>query len=625
MSVMKADLHRRVLAVLFVPVVLFVSACQTAPAGAPPPSPLPGEPRRVVLLSLDGASADELHRLHRVGAFTAGGFARFFAEGQVADRLVPVNPTLTAPNHISLATGYPPERTGIVGNVFHQPGTPFRETVSGFDAPIETESLWEAARRQGRSVGIVTWPGADDTGERRRADWGMIYVNTPDREADLVTPEKENWKPAAPPGIESSSPVREVRVTVGRGPSAQTFDLIAVDRTEDGKVSYDSLMVRQAGREGQAQQNPTTVSVGNWQDIPCRLSPAAASPPRDTACPVKLLEMEPGLGSVRLYFGALYSIRAYPPELEAALAGKGLSWPGPPDDDRLTETWAGRPGIDLETWVEQDERFTRFFGDSLLAAVQRPDWDLVMGYMPVIDEAGHQLTLTDPRQPDFSPQRSDELAAARQRVWEAVDRELARLLAAVDLRTTAVAVVSDHGMAPVHTLLDPNVLLREQGFLAADAEGEILETGTVAYAVGSGGVSQVYIAPGRGDLLVKLRRLFAEWTVGGERPVELIFTRYEAMDAGLQHANSGDLILFFREGYSARGGLLKEGRASAPADVLGMHGYFNVHPEVHGIYMAIGAGVSKGSAGIVRNLEVAGRVASWLGIEKPRPGPTAEE
>ncbi len=531
---------------------------------------------------------------------------------------MPVNPTLTAPNHISLATGYPPEQTGIVGNNFHRPNTPFLETVSGFAAPIETETLWEAARRQGKQVGAVNWPGADDTDERRRADWGMAYVNDPDREAELVMLESRSWKPGASLKIKSSSPVREHRVTVGEGPNAQTFDLFAVDRTDDGKMNYDGVVV---GAEG------SPVSVGAWQDVPCRVSPTA-SPPRDTVCAVKLLELGADLATARLYFASLYTFRAYPPDFAAALAGQGLVWPGPPDDRRLTETWAGRPGIDLETWVEQGVRFTRFFGDSLLAAVQHPGWDLVMGYMPVIDEAGHQLTLTDPRQPGFSPQRAEEIAAARQRVWEAVDRELARLLAAIDLRTTVVAIVSDHGMAPVHTLLDPNVLLREQGFLAADAEGKVLEAGTSAYAVGSGGFSQVYIAPNaapnapdRVDLLLKLRGLFADWKVDGERPVELIFNRYDAMDAGLGHANSGDLILFFRQGYSARGGLLKEGRASAPADVLGMHGYYNVHPEVQGIYMAVGAGVSKGSAGIVRNLEVAGRVAAWMGIEKPRPKP----
>jgi hypothetical protein len=602
--------------VLFVLAVLFVLSCRTAPPESPPPPPS-ATPRRVILLSLDGASADELHRLHREGALTAGGFARFFDEGQVADWLVPVNPTLTAPNHISLATGYPPGQTGIVGNAFHPPGAPFLETVSGFAAPIETETLWEAARRQGKKVGIVTWPGADDTSERRRADWGMVYVNTPDREAELVTLEPRSWTPSNGPGIDSRSPILATQVTIGESPAAQKFDLLAVDQTDDGKVTYDGVVVREAGGE-----NRPPLSVGAWQDVPCRVNSTA--PPRDTLCAVKLLELGADLATARLYFAGLYTFRSYPADFAAEIAKRGLVWPGPPDDRRLTEAWAGKPGIDLETWIQQDVRFARFFGDGLLATVQRPGWDLVMGYMPVLDEAGHQLTLTDPDQPGFSPQRAEQLAAARQRVWEAVDQELARLLAAVELRTTVVAVVSDHGMAPVHTVLDPNVLLREQKLLAADAEGEILEAGTSAYAIGSGGVSQVYVAPDapdRGDLLVKLRRLFTDWEIAGKRPVELIFGRHDAFEAGLDHANSGDLTLFFREGYSAHGRLLKEGRASAPADVLGMHGYFNTHPEVNGIYMALGAGIGKGSAGIVRNLEVAGRVASWMGIEKPRPAP----
>ena len=572
----------------------------------------------MILLSLDGASTEELHRLYREGALAAGGFRRFFEEGQVADRLIPVNPALTAPNHISLAAGYPADRTGIVGNTIHLPGTPFLETASGFAAAIDTETLWEAARRQGKRVGVITWPGADDTNARRRADWGMVYVNEPDRGAELVTLPSAAWEPAGEPArreIESRSPLRAAKVTVGAGgPIPQTFELLAVDRSDDGKVNYDVLAVRE--EESRQRESPAPLAVDAWRDVPCHL---AVEPPRETVCAVKLLELDPGLASVRLYFGALYPIQAYPAGFAAELAARGLAWSGPPDDHRLADSWAGKPGIDLDTWTQQDERFAHFFGDSLLTAVQRPDWDLLMGYFPVIDEAGHQLTLKDPRQPGFSAARRDAFAAARRRVWQAVDHELARLLAATDLRTTVVAVVSDHGMAPVHTVLDPKVLLRERGLLAADAEGKILADGTTAYAVGSGGVSQVYVTPGRGDLIPALRRLFADWTVDGEKPVERILSREEAAEVGLNHPNSGDLILFLREGYSAHGQLLKEGRASAPTNVLGMHGYLNVHPEVHGIYMALGAGIAKGNAGTVRNPEVAGRVAAWLGIEKPRP------
>src|SRR6185295_7814631 len=143
----------------------------------------------------------------------------------------------------SLATGYAPDRTGIVGNNFHVAGTPLLDTVSGFAAPIGTETLWEAVRRQGRRVGIITWPGADDTGPRRRGDWGMVYVNELYREPTLVTVESGTWKPVAEAGwtrgLESRSPVQESVVQVGSQDGAQRFDLLAVDRTDDGKVDYD--------------------------------------------------------------------------------------------------------------------------------------------------------------------------------------------------------------------------------------------------------------------------------------------------------------------------------------------------------------------------------------------------
>ena len=608
-----------------VPVLLLV-ACQSAPP-VPRTAPSGAPARRVLLLSLDGASTQELHRLYEEGALTAGGFARFFKEGQVADRLTPVDPTLTAVNHISLATGYPAGQTGIVANTFHPAAAPFLETASGFAAPIATETLWEAAKRQGKRVGVTTWPGADATDPKRRtADWGMIYVNNADRRGELLDLDHGSWHPAEgiarSLGVQTYSPLQRTQVKIGAGRAGlQIFDLLAVDRTDDGKPNYDGVLVAQV-RGNSHPDLGEPISVSAWEDRPCEVVPLSGQA-RETVCPVKLLAIDPNLASARLYFGGLYPLQAYPPDFQSALDAQKLVWPGPPDDHALSDTWAGKPGIDLQTWLEQSDRFTRFFGDSLIAAVKRPDWDLLMGYVPVIDEAGHQLTLTDPRQPGFSPERRDEFAAARRRVWQDVDRELARVLAAIDLETTTVAIVSDHGMSPIHTVIDLNVLLRDKGFLATDPQGKIVEEGTKAWAVGSGGAVHVYVAAGQPDLVPTLRTLFTDWTVNGEKPVERVLTRQEAAEAeiSLDHPNSGDLIVFLREGFSGHGNLLREGKASAPTNALGMHGFLNTYPDMHAIYLALGAGISPGNAGTVRNPEVAGRVADWLGIEKPRLSP----
>jgi hypothetical protein len=529
--------------VLLVLLLVFVS-CRTLQ---------PSAPRKVLMLSLDGADAATLHRLYREGRLAAGGFARFFREGQVADALVPVNPTITAPNHVSLATGYLAGETGIVGNDVRLPGMPLTQKTSGFAAEIHTETLWEAARRQGLRVASSGWPGADGRGERRSADWGLKYASSAEQESELRTVPRDAW----------TGPLRQ----------------------------------------------------GEWALVPC-------GEPADR-CWTKVLEVGPQ--TVRVYFGGVYRLRAYPERFEAALHATGLVWPGSADGDLLEETWAGRPGIDLDTWVEQAERFSTFLMDALLATARYSDWDLLLAYTQVIDDAGHELLLVDPRQPGFSPERRDALAAARLRVWQSVDRELARLLAAVDLRTTTVLLVSDHGMTPAHTLLDVDALLRDWGLLALAPDGETIREESHADSLGGGGVCHVYLRPDLPDrdrLLDRLRADLSGWSERQGHPIARVLTRSAAAEIGMDHPNSGDLVLLAEPGYAFRDEDDPVAAAPlSPTPVYGKHGYLNTHPAMHGIYLALGAGIGKGSAGTVRTTEVAGRVARWLGIEPPRREP----
>lgn len=563
-----------------------------------------------MLLSLDGASAEDLHRLWRDGALTAGGFRQFFEKGEVAERLVPVNPTLTAVNHISLATGAVPGQTGIVSNSFHPAdAASFLERVSGFDAPIGTETLWEAGRRQGKRVGIVTWPGADGKGPKRTADWAMIYVNDAASPPDLAVLARADWTPADPAdprlrGVRSFAPILRAALPQ-RG-----IDLAAIDRKDDGRTAYDAIVPL-----GAEKRDRPVLTAGAWGSF------AWTSPggnPGGAPAWIKVLAIAPDLASTRVYLNGVFAIPSYPETFSREIAESGLLWPGPPDDRRLSDSWQGKPGIDLATWVEQSERFTGFFGAALRFAAARDDWDLLMGYIPTIDEAGHQLLLTDERQPGFSAARRDECAAARQRVWQAVDRELAALLRVLDLRETLVVIVSDHGMLPVHTAVDPNVLLRDQALLATE-EGKVVDAGTTANAVSSGAASHIYIRPGNPDrarIVADLRTRFTDWNVEGGRPIARVLTREEAGTVGLDHPNSGDLILFAAPGYTFHSGGLREGgRTAQPSSALGMHGHLAGEPGLDGIWLALGPGVQKAAIGTVRNVDVAHRVAAWLGME----------
>lgn len=509
------------------------------------------------MISLDGADAASFHRFYREGKLNAGGFARFVREGQVADALVPVNPSITAPNHISLATGYPTGKTGIVANDLRLPGMPLSKKVSGFSAEIHTETLWEAARRQGLRVASSGWPGADAQGPRRTPDWGMTYTGSAEQEPELRV--VRNWK----------------------GP----------------------------------------LEAGKWSLVPCREGETRPG------CWVKVLEvMESDPPSVRIFFGGEYKLRGYPEAFDKALHDAGLVWSGEPNEELLEKTWAGQPGIDLNTWVEQAEIFSTFFMDALLAASRHSDWDLLMAYTPVIDEAGHQLLLADPRQPGYSPERKAELEAGRLRVWQSVDRELARVLQAVDLRTTTVLIVSDHGMTPTHTTIDVDNLLREWGLLSLEADGITPAAESRADSISAGGMCHVYLRPEAAGLMERIRKDLTAWSERNGRPILRILTRAdiaEMAEIQMDHPNSGDLILIAEPGYYFRheSDPVLDAALSPSVSYLGTHGYLNSNPAVHGIYLAVGAGIEKGSAGTVRNTDVAGRVAKWLGIEKPRERP----
>ncbi|MBV8201129.1 MAG: alkaline phosphatase family protein [Acidobacteria bacterium] len=604
--------------------------------GAAKPKGGPAGPRlarRVVLVSLDGAGAEELQRLWRDDLLDEGGFARFFREGEVASALVPVDPTITAPNHVSLATGAAPDHTGIVGNSFHPAGSPPFAKASGFSFPIGAETIWEAARRQKKRVAVVSWPAADGSEPRRQADLGLNYVAGAEREPRLLVLGRADWQAAAaPPKLKSSLPVLSVHLTLGasEGPPAAGFDLFVVARGDDKSAGYDGMVVATSAPAGGKApsvanlEQSEPLAPGEWAEV--------TFPDRGgrSVCWVKLLALDPDLETARVYFGGTYRLNAYPADFAKDLTESNLAWPGPPDDRRLAAAWNGQPGIDLDTWTEQAARFAAFFGGAMRVAAARDDWDLMLGYIPVIDTAGHALLLADPHQAGYSAARRDELARARRKVWQAVDHELRLLMAAVDLGRTTVVVVSDHGMAPVHTAIDLNALLRDRGMLASPAGGKGRGGAAGAYVLGNGGMAHLYLAEPAGEAagadaaarrqqLRELRDQLLAWRSGDDTPIERALTRQEAAELGLDHPNSGDLILFAQEGYAFDAGPEPAGAAvTHPAKAYGMHGYLASHPDMRGIYLAIGKDVKPASASAtVQATDVAGRVAAWLGIGRP--------
>jgi predicted AlkP superfamily pyrophosphatase or phosphodiesterase len=109
--------------------------------------------RTVIMISLDGTTPSDV-RAAKLSTLDA--LAR---RGTAAARLLPVFPTNTFPNHVSLVTGVRPAVHGIVNNVFLDPQRGlFR--YSNDPTWIEVEPLWAIAGRHGVVSAAYYWIGS---------------------------------------------------------------------------------------------------------------------------------------------------------------------------------------------------------------------------------------------------------------------------------------------------------------------------------------------------------------------------------------------------------------------------------------------------------------------------------
>ena len=111
-------------------------------------------PSTVVLISLDGARPADLTQA-RLPSLLAVGRA-----GGLAEALVPVDPTNTFPNHVSLATGVRPDVHRLVNNTFVDPerGLFRRQRPHEW---IESEPIWSVAERHGVPAASYYWVGSE--------------------------------------------------------------------------------------------------------------------------------------------------------------------------------------------------------------------------------------------------------------------------------------------------------------------------------------------------------------------------------------------------------------------------------------------------------------------------------
>ena len=129
----------------------------------------------VILVSLDGFRYDyaEKYRAENIRALGAAGAA-------AREGMIPAYPSLTFPNHYTLATGLYPEHHGIVANNFYDAQR--KQTYRLGDPATVTDGswyggtpIWVLAEQQGMRAACFFWPGSEAEIQGTRPSYYMKY------------------------------------------------------------------------------------------------------------------------------------------------------------------------------------------------------------------------------------------------------------------------------------------------------------------------------------------------------------------------------------------------------------------------------------------------------------------
>lgn len=307
----------------------------------------------------------------------------------------------------------------------------------------------------------------------------------------------------------------------------------------------------------------------------------------------------------------------------ARRAGKtsgSVYWPvtvGAAIDDNFPQMWRAKCDADdplLRSLMTPGlaDAYEREYG--ALPAEHRTDHQRGNAAEFLVRERRHDLTLVyftdlDDAQHAYGPGSRQALATL-----EKIDAELGRVVRAVDAagdtKRTAVIVVSDHGFAPVSSVVKPAVLLRAAGLIDVSPAGTV--TRWQAGVLAGGGLAGIYLKdPDDPVLRERVGRLLDDAAADARSGIRAVHRpEVSEREGGFPGAS---FVLEAQPGYEFDVGLT--GPAVGHSSDKGAHGYPPRTPDMAASLVAAGSGIRQGPPlHEVSMLAIAPTVAKLLGI-----------
>ncbi len=571
----------------------------------------------VIILSLDGARTDLVEGYMEDG--TMSHLAALASQGVRAEYARSVDPTLTAVAHNSIATGYYPNRTGIVSNRYHQWQNPVHWYTDGFDQASAVEPLWQTAKREGLTTATLFWPGASPQIAGPQADYSVGYGKREVYSAShqLIFELAKRWENAPP----SYSPILEASFEI----EIETpIYLLALDFTDDQRENYDTFIL---DRDKGIGQESATLTEGKW-------APLVIYERLEAGAYFKIIDAD--LNHFVIFQSQVYSNTIVPRQLAEEIFERFGFSPPSPDWYALEHGW-----IEEADYMEMMEIQSRWMMEVTIYLYTTYHPHLTFTWQGPPDEAGHQFLLVDERQTLFTSERAPKYAEYLRRGYELADENLGRLLGAVDLEKAVIMVVSDHGMAPVHTQIYVNTVLAKAGLTVfkQEANSPLDERRSQAVGFASGGAANIYIhLQGKSpagvvapddyqDVQDRIVAAFEAITdpASGERVFARVVRHKDLEALHLDNENSGDVFVQANLGYYPSDWRGEEEVLKPIEYPLGQHGYDSSLSEMRAIFIAAGSGIKEEVViGPVRLIDVAPTVARALDLAYSADGQVLE-
>ncbi|RFU61107.1 alkaline phosphatase family protein [Peribacillus glennii] len=431
---------------------------------------------KVVMISFDGMRNDLTRKYITEGKLPS--IKKVMDNGIMAESSKTITPSLTAPSHAAIATGATPSKTGFVSNQWHEPETELLNTKDAFKNRLQVNPLWVEAKKQGKTTATVAFAGANPTAGHQ-GNYSVYYGETwsPSNLEKLSFKEAHGWKYPGThfgPLFEASF---EVQMEKAKN---QIIHVLAVDSTNDGKRNYLTFILSD---DKQVDEKDAVAERDEWASLPLPVKGGLMA-----GFWFKFKETPDDLNGVTMYRTAVSSgVIDGPHGFAKDIHDTFGFFPVQDDSEAFNKGWISR-----EEYEQISTRFVDWVTDVSLYIKNKYKPDLLMFYAPQIDHEEHQFLLTDPRQPGYTKEKSKKYMGYVEWSYKLADQVVGRTLESLKSRDH-LFIVSDHGMEPAHSMLNPNHLLKKAGLLKLDEEGKIDSKNSSAYAVSSSGTAHVYI------------------------------------------------------------------------------------------------------------------------------------